>query len=41
MEDVARLAWQFLQRRLEHPDIPLQSATLTAPLVLRESSEHG
>ncbi len=38
IEKVARLAWRFLQRRLEHPDVPLQSATLAAPLLWRESS---
>ncbi len=38
MEEGARLAWQFLQNRLNHPDTPLQSATLTARLLLSESS---
>ena len=35
-DEVARLAWEFLSRRLEQPDTPLQGATLTAQLVLRE-----
>jgi DNA-binding LacI/PurR family transcriptional regulator len=34
----ARLSWQFLQHRIENPDAPLQSATLTAQLIFRESS---
>ena len=37
--ETARLAWEFLQRRINEPDAPLQSATLEARLVLRESSE--
>jgi LacI family transcriptional regulator len=37
-EEAARLSWEFLQRRMTKPDTPLQSATLTAELVLRESS---
>lgn len=37
-DEVARLAWEFLSRRIEQPDIPLQSATLTAQLLWRESS---
>jgi LacI family transcriptional regulator len=37
--EAARLAWQFLQGRLKNPELPLQSATLTARLLLRESSE--
>ncbi|BCM90660.1 catabolite control protein A [Abditibacteriota bacterium] len=36
--EVARLSWEFLQHRMKHPDAPLQSATLAAQLVLRESS---
>jgi DNA-binding LacI/PurR family transcriptional regulator len=38
LEETARLAWQALQRRIEEPDAPLQGTTLTAKLVLRESS---
>ena len=38
IEETARLAWQILQRRIEKPDAPLQSATLTGQLTLRESS---
>ena len=38
IEETARLTWQFLQNRLENPDLPQQSATLTARLALRESS---
>ncbi len=38
VEEAARLAWQFLLHRLDNPDAPLQSATLAAELVLRESS---
>ncbi|BCM93576.1 catabolite control protein A [Abditibacteriota bacterium] len=37
-DEVALLAWDFLSRRIEQPDLPLQSATLHAELVLRESS---
>lgn len=37
-DEVARLAWEFLNRRIEEPEIPMQSATLQAELVLRESS---
>lgn len=37
-DEVARLAWEFLKRRIEEPDIPLQSAALQAELILRESS---
>lgn len=40
IEETARLAWQFLQHRLDHVDAPLQSTTLTAQLKLRESSAH-
>jgi LacI family transcriptional regulator len=36
--EAARLAWEFLQRRIEQPGLPLQSVTLTARLLLRESS---
>ena len=38
VEETVRLAWQFLQHRIETPNAPLQSATLKARLVLRESS---
>jgi LacI family transcriptional regulator len=38
--EVARLAWQFLQRRIAEPKIPIQSATLKAELLLRESSAY-
>lgn len=38
-DEAARLTWQFLQRRIQEPNAPLQSATLTAPLLLRQSSE--
>lgn len=36
--EVARLSWQFLLNRIKNPDVPLQSATLTAQLVQRASS---
>jgi LacI family transcriptional regulator len=36
--EVAQLSWQFLQHRMKHPDAPLQSVTLTAELVRRQSS---
>lgn len=38
-QEVARLAWEFLLYRMEHPDAPPQSATLTAQLALRHSSD--
>lgn len=38
MEAGARLAWQFLQHRLQNPDAPIQSARVTANLLLSESS---
>lgn len=38
IEETARLSWEFLKRRLEEPDIPLQSAVLTAQFLQRESS---
>ena len=38
IEETARLSWQLLQRRLEEPDAPVQSAHLTAKLALRKSS---
>lgn len=38
LEEVCALAWQFLARRLEEPDAPPQRATLSAQLVVRESS---
>lgn len=38
VEETVRLAWQFLQHRIETPNAPLQRATLEARLVLRESS---
>lgn len=37
-EELARTAWEFLQNRIENPNLPLQSATLTAELLLRQSS---
>ncbi len=37
-KEVARLSWELLQHRMKHPDAPLQSVTLTAELVLRQSS---
>lgn len=36
--ELARCAWDLLQRRIEHPETPLQSVSLKANLVLRESS---
>jgi DNA-binding LacI/PurR family transcriptional regulator len=37
--EVAHLSWQFLQHRMKQPEAPLQSATLAAQLVSRESSK--
>jgi DNA-binding LacI/PurR family transcriptional regulator len=36
--ETARLAWELLEKRLQTPDLPTQSATLTARLVLTESA---
>lgn len=36
--EAARLAWQFLRRRIAEPDTPLQSAILTPELVVRGSA---
>ena len=37
-EEMCRLAWQFLRRRIEEPDTPRQAAVLKPRLVVRESS---
>jgi LacI family transcriptional regulator len=37
-EEMCRLAWQFLQRRIEEPNAPRQAAILKPRLVVRESS---
>jgi len=37
-EEMCRLAWQFLRRRIEEPDAPRQAAILKPRLVVRESS---
>lgn len=37
-DEIARLTWQVLKRRIDEPDIPLQSADLAASLIIRESS---
>lgn len=37
MEEICAQAWQFLQKRLAHPDLPHQEATLQGTLVIRES----
>lgn len=36
--ETARQSWQFLKNRIDEPDLPRQSATLQAQLLLRESS---
>jgi len=38
LEQMASLAWQYLQRRIEEPDAPLQQTWLLPHLVIRESS---
>lgn len=38
LEEMCRLGWQFLQRRLETPDLPWQQAILPTHLVVRGSS---
>ena len=38
IEEMCRLGCEFLLRRIKAPDTPPQTATLTAPLVIRESS---
>jgi DNA-binding LacI/PurR family transcriptional regulator len=38
LEEMCRLACEFLQRRMAQPDIPVQSAVLLPQLVVRESS---
>lgn len=37
MEEICALAWQFLQRRIANPTLPLQHATVQAQLIQRES----
>lgn len=37
-DEMVRLAWQFLERRIESPGIEIQSATLPSRLVVRASS---
>ena len=37
MEEICKLAWEFLQRRIAEPDLPHQVATVTGRLVVRES----
>lgn len=37
-EEMCRLAWQFLRRRIEEPEAPRQAAILEPRLVVRESS---
>lgn len=37
MEEMCAQAWQFLQRRLANPDLPLQQATLQGKLLIRPS----
>lgn len=39
-DEAVRLTWDFLQRRLSEPDIPLQSATLQAQIAWRGSTRH-
>ncbi len=41
LEEMCRLACEFLQRRMAQPDIPLQSAVLLPQLLVRESSLRG
>ena len=36
--EMCGLAWQFLQKRIEDPSIPLQSAVLSTTLVVRETT---
>ncbi|RYX85529.1 LacI family transcriptional regulator [bacterium] len=36
-EEMCALAWQFLQRRLANPELPVQEATLSARFVPRDS----
>lgn len=40
MEEMSALAWQFLQARMADPQIPLQQATFSAKLEVRESLQH-
>ena len=37
MQEMCALAWQFLSRRMDQPDLPHQEATLEGKLVVRES----
>lgn len=39
-DEMARLTWEFLRYRIEEPNAPLKNTTLTAELVLRDSSAH-
>ena len=38
IEEMCRMAWEFLERRLEHPNLPPQQALLAAKLSIRASS---
>lgn len=38
-EEMCALAWEYLKRRMEQPDAPLQQTLLKPRLILRESSE--
>ena len=38
VDEMCRLAWEFLHRRMEEPEIPQQTATLTAEFVLRKGN---
>jgi DNA-binding LacI/PurR family transcriptional regulator len=38
MEEMCRLAWQFLRRRLAEPDLPPQQILLPTSLIVRDSS---
>jgi LacI family transcriptional regulator len=41
LDQMAALAWEFLQRRIDDPNTPLQQAMLQPTLVIRESSGGG
>ncbi len=41
LEEMCQLGWQFLQRRMERPDMPIQGAVLQPRLVIRESSQRS
>jgi DNA-binding LacI/PurR family transcriptional regulator len=40
-EEMCAQAWQFLQQRMSHPDLPRQAALLLPKLEIRESSGGG